>query len=142
LEVIMDRRAPASSVWDEDDQGVDFEVERLATADDEFERGVALQRLWLSVRSQELRSGRVTAMLAGMTIDLREAALAPEGATIHVHGALSGIEILVPPDWEVACEVDAVFGGVGEDWEGRWSADARPRLRIVGMVVAGGLSVR
>lgn len=138
----METRATTISVWDGDGEGDDFDAERVATAEDGFERGVALQRLWLRVRSRELRSGRVTAMLAGVTIDLREAALSSEGATIHVHGTFSGIEILVPPDWEVACEVDAVFGGVGEDWEGRWSAEARPRLRIVGMVVAGGLSVR
>lgn len=137
----MQTRATAISVWDEQD-GDDFEAEKVATVEDGFERAVALQGLWLKVRAQQLRSGRVTAMLAGVTIDLREATLSPEGATIRVHGALSGIEILVPPDWEVVCDADVVFGGVGEHWEGRWAANERPRLRVEGMIVAGGLSVR
>jgi hypothetical protein len=137
----MQTKPTAISCWEEED-GDDFEPECAATVDDGFERGAAFNGLWLCVRSQELRSGRVTAVCAGVTIDLRQAALSPEGATIHLQASLSGIDILVPPDWDVACEVDAICSGVSEHWRGPRSAEPRPRLRIAGMVVAGGLSVR
>jgi len=140
----MQTRATASTDW-EDDHDDDFEPERVATVEDGFERGAAFHGLWICVRSQELRSGRVTAVCSGVTVDLREATLSPEGATIHVQSALSGIEILVPPDWLVACDVDAICSGVGEHRRAAGSvapAEPRPRLRIAGMVVAGGLSVR
>jgi len=120
----------------------DFEPEWVGIVEDGFERGAALSGLWIRVRSQEFRSGRVTAALSGVTIDLREAALSPEGATISVQSALSGIAILVPPDWEVVWDVDGICSGMGDQRRGPRSAEPRPRLRIAGMVVAGGLSVR
>jgi hypothetical protein len=136
----MHTRTTAITGWDEDDD--DFEPECVATVEDGFERGAALSGLWLHVRSQEFRSGRVTAVFSGVTIDLREAALSAEGATIHVQSALSGITILVPPEWHVIWDVDAICGGVGEQRRPARSAEPQPRLRIAGMVVAGGLSVR
>jgi hypothetical protein len=136
----MHTRTTVGTDWDDDDD--DFEPEHVVAVDDGFERGAALQSLWIHVRSQELRSGRVTAVLAGVTVDLREAGLSPEGATIHVQSALSGIDILVPPDWDIVWDVDAIWSGVGENRRAPRSAERRPRLRIAGMVVAGGLSVR
>ena len=120
----------------------DYEPECAATVEDGFERGAAFSGLWIRVRSQEFRSGRVTAVLSGVTVDLREAALSPEGATIYVQSALSGIAILVPADWEVVWDVDGICSGMGEQRRSLRSAEPRPRLRIAGMVVAGGLSVR
>ena len=140
----MQTRATLGSDW-EGDYYDDFGPERVAMVGDGFERGAAFDGLWIHVRSQELRSGRVTAVLAGVTVDLREAALSPEGATIHVQSALSGIHLLVPPDWDVTCDVDAICSGVGENRQAAGSGaptEPRPRLRIAGMVVAGGLSVR
>jgi predicted membrane protein len=127
--------------WETDD-GDDCEPERVAAVGNDFERGAAFQGLWLSVRSQELRTGRVTAALSGVTVDLREAVLSPEGATLYVQAALSGVEILVPPDCDVVCDIDAICSGVRENWRVSGSEAPRPRLRITGMVVAGGLSVR
>lgn len=137
----MQTRATANTDWDAED-GEDFEPERVAAVGNDFERGAAFQGLWISVRSQELRSGRVTAALSGVTVDLREAVISPEGATLYVQAALSGVDILVPPGCDVVCDVDAICSGVRENWVGSKSDEPRPRLRITGMVVAGGLSVR
>jgi hypothetical protein len=139
----MQTRATATSDWeDEDCDCDDFELERIATVEDGFERGAALDDLWLRVRSQGFRSGRVSAVFSGVTVDLREAALSPEGATIHVQSALSDIDILVPRDWDVACDVEGICSEVDENPRAPRSAEPRPRLRIRGMVIAGGLSVR
>lgn len=137
----MHTRASAASGWEEDDDD-DFEAECVATVEDGFERGAALHGLWIHVQSQELRSGSVTAVLAGLTLDLREAALSPEGATIHVQAALSGIRILVPPSWAITWDVDAIWSGVSESRGVPQQQEPGPRLRIAGTVVAGGLSVR
>jgi predicted membrane protein len=111
------------------------------TDDDSFERGAALDGLKLRVRSQQFRSGRLTAVLSGVTLDLREATLCPEGATIVVQSALSGIDILVPNDWDVECSVQAIYGGT-DNRPSRAGAGTAPRLRVTGTVVAGGLWVR
>jgi len=126
---------------------MDFRTEEtLAVArptdEDSFERGAALDELNIRVRSRQFRGGRLTAVMSGVTVDLREAELSPDGATISVQSALSGIDILVPHDWDVICDIGAVFGGVhGERFPPPSSAPG-PRLRLTGMVVAGGLCVR
>lgn len=137
----MQTRAMKTTDWYEDG-GDEFELKRVAVVDDGFERAAALDGWWIRVRARELRSGRVTALCAGVTVDFRDAELSAEGATIDVQAALSGVELLVPPHWEVVCDVDAVFGGVGDQRRSAGLAGPRPRLRITGMVVAGGLSVR
>ena len=73
---------------------------------------------------------------------LREAVLSPEGATISVQSAMSGIDILVPGDWHVVCEIDAVMSGVDGGWTRAKTTGHGPRLTVKGVVVAGGLSVR
>jgi len=137
-------KAMTTTDWYEDG-GDEFELRRVAVVEDGFERAAALDGWWLCVQSRELRSGRLSALCAGVTVDFRHAALSLEGATLDLQSALSGVELLVPPDWEVICDVDAVFGGVRDQRRAAGPARpgrARPRLRITGMVVAGGLSVR
>ena len=139
----MQTRATAPTSWEDCDDGDDVEPECVALVEDGFEWGEALGGARICVRSDEFRSGWVTAVCSGLTVDLREAAPSPDGATVHVQAALSSIEILVPPDWDVACDVGAIWSGVSERRErASTPAGPRPRLRIVGMVVAGGLSVR
>jgi predicted membrane protein len=116
--------------------------ESISTDDDSFQRGTALDDLNIRVRSRKFRGGSLTAVMAGVTVDLREAALSPEGATIHVQSALSGIDILIPRDWTVDCDVDAVYGGVDGERFTPAAGASGPRLRVTGTVVAGGLCVR
>ncbi len=126
------------------DGGEWYERPQAATFTDEdgFERGAALEGLKLRVRSQKFRSGRLTAVLSGVTLDLREAGLGPEGATIVVQSALSGIDILVPSDWDVVFRVEAIYGGTDDARPTRERPGTAPRLHVTGTVVAGGLCVR
>jgi predicted membrane protein len=128
---------------DFDDDEFDGPPEIHLTDADSFERGAACGGLAIHVSSQRFRSGRVTAVFSGVTVDLREAVLAAEGATLSVQAALSSIDILVPADWRVVCEVDAVLGGVrGQRLGAAASVTTAPCLRVTGTVVASGLSVR
>lgn len=111
------------------------------TDEDCFEHGATLDGLKIRVRSQRFREGRVTAVLSGVTVDLRDAMLSPEGATLNVQAALCGIDILVPRDWQVVCDVGTVFGGIDAQ-KPPMAVRSGPRLRVTGMVVAGGLCVR
>lgn len=126
--------------WFEEDE-FEERSEPFVTDADSFEHGAAFDGLKIRVRSRQFRGGRVTAVLSGVTLDLRDALLSPEGATISVQSALSGIDILVPRDWDVVCDVDAVCGGIDGNRPSS-SAGRGPRLRVTGTVVAGGLCVR
>jgi predicted membrane protein len=125
-----------------DDDEFDRPPEVLVTDADSFERGSACGGLAIHVSSQGFRSGRVTAVFSGVTVDLREAIIAAEGATLSVQAALSSIDVLVPADWRVVCEVDAVLGGVRGQRLAAAAGATGPCLRVTGTVVASGLSVR
>lgn len=120
----------------------DCEVALMSTNEDSFERGAALDDLSIQVLSQRFRGGTLTAVMCGVTVDLRRAVLAPEGATISVQSALSGIDILVPHDWAVSCDVQTAWGGIDSERFPPPESERAPRLRLTGMVVAGGLCVR
>lgn len=114
----------------------------VRTNAEQFERGVTLDGLRIRVDSQAFRRGRVTAMLSGLTIDLRSAKLAPEGAVIDVQSAASGVDILVPAGWQVDCELETLLGAVHAPAPPVGSEQPSPRLRVTGTIVAGGLSVQ
>jgi len=110
--------------------------------EDSFERGAALDDLDIRVQSREFRSGTLTTVMSDVTVDLREASLSPQGATISVQSAFSGICIVVPRDWDVDLEIEAVFAGVDGERLPPPARETRPRLRLKGTIVAGGLCVR
>jgi hypothetical protein len=114
----------------------------IFTDQDSFEHGAALDELNLCFQSREFRGGTLTAVMSGVTVDLREAALSPEGATISVQSAFSDIDILVPRDWDVVCDVGAVFGGVNRERIPPPVVTRGPHLRVTGMVVVGAVCVR
>jgi predicted membrane protein len=129
----------------EDDRDEDTDDDRphpVFTDEDTFERGAALEGLKLRVSSRQFRSARITAVLSGVTLDLRDAVLCPDGATIHVQAAASGIDILVPRDWEVTCDMNAICGGVDPGRRPQGGPARGPKLRVTGTVVVGGLCVR
>ncbi len=90
------------------------------------------------------------ALMGGIELDLREAALQSERTTITAVAIMGGVDILVPDD--VHLEVDGIglMGGFGEEL-GRWRPDPRPvrqappgapTVRIVGLALMGGVGVR
>jgi len=135
------RDLPTAEDFDEffDD---DERPEPIITHDDSFDHETTLNGLRLRVLSKQFRGGRLTAVLSGVTLDLRDAELSPEGATIDVDSTLSGIEILAPRGWRVSCDVDAVMSGVDGGYTRTQSATSGPHLRVKGSIVAGGLCVR
>lgn len=126
---------------DSDDDGEDDRPHPVFTDDDTFDRGAALEGLKLRVCSQRFRGGRITAVLSGITLDLRDAVMSPDGATIQVQSAASGIDILVPGHWDVVCDVSAVCGGVDAGRRPN-AGPGGPKLRVAGTIVVGALCVR
>ena len=124
------------------DFGAEEVPELVSPDDDSFARGAALDDLNIRVRSRAFRGGTLTVVMCGVTIDLREAALSPDGATISVQSALSEIDLLVPRDWDVVYNVEGIFGGIDSDRFRAPSGADDPRLRVTGLVVGGDLCVR
>lgn len=90
--------------------------------------------------SGRFRGGTVTTMFGGGELDLRDATLDPDGATLHLNALFGGGNLIVPETWNVESKL-AGIGGVGD---GRprieRSLDA-PTLRLEGTAIFGGWAV-
>jgi Cell wall-active antibiotics response 4TMS YvqF len=93
--------------------------------------------------SQNFRGGSLTAVFGGVTLDLRGARPAPEGAAITATCAFGGIDILVPRGWQIAMRTTPIFGGVSDKTDhSEPPAEGAPVLRIDALCVFGGLDVK
>lgn len=90
------------------------------------------------------------AVMGGIEIDLRGAALQSQETTIRAFAIMGGIEIYVPDDVHVELEGIGLMGSFGEE-TGRWRPDPRPVcqappgapvVRITGLALMGGIGVR
>jgi hypothetical protein len=87
-----------------------------------------------------LRKGRLECWYGGGVLDLRDATLAPEGATLTVRAIFGGGQILVPAGWPVVTSVRGL-GGVSDARSAQGRAADAPELTVEGMVFAGGFAI-
>lgn len=95
-------------------------------------------------------SHTAVAVMGGIAIDLREAALQSNEITIRAFAVWGGIEILVPDDLNLVMDGFGVMGGFAEE-SGTWKQDPRPvrqappgapTVRVTGLALMGGVGVR
>jgi predicted membrane protein len=85
----------------------------------------------------------LTAIFGGITLDLRDARPAPEGASINATVAFGGIDILVPKGWRISVRSTPIFGGLDDktDRSQPPAADA-PTLHVDAVSIFGGVSIK
>lgn len=92
----------------------------------------------LTSRARAFRGGSMLAWLGGISVDLREATLAPD-ARLEVGSLFGGIAVRVPPSWRVESTVKAIGGGVTVPPAPE--AEDAPTLRLEGFTAFGGIAV-
>lgn len=90
--------------------------------------------------SRNFRGGRLECWYGGGVLDLRDATLAPEGATLEVRAVFGGGQILVPTDWKVVSTVRGM-GGLQDIRDAKGYAADAPELVIEGVLIAAGFAV-
>jgi hypothetical protein len=90
--------------------------------------------------SRNFRGGVLECWYGGGVLDLRDATLAPEGATLQVRAVFGGGQILVPSDWKVVSTVRGM-GGLQDIRDAKGYAADAPELVIEGVLIAGGFAV-
>jgi hypothetical protein len=90
--------------------------------------------------SKAFRGGRVTTWFGGGQVDLRDAVLAPGGATIRIQALFGGGNLIVPDDWRVETHVRGL-GGVGDDRPEMDKGPGSPTLRLEGPAIFGGWGI-
>ncbi len=91
------------------------------------------------VTSAAFRKADFTAVMGGLDVDFREAAISGE-AVIDVFIIWGGIQIRVPPDWSVSNQVVTIMGGASDKSTG--TRESKHRLVIRGFVLMGGIEVK
>lgn len=97
----------------------------------------------IAQRSQQFAGGMLIQLFGGTTLDLRQARLADDGASIDALAAFGGVDIIVPRDWSVAVSGIPIFGSLDNkvDDSGE-AADALARLSVNGLALFGGVEVK
>ena len=90
--------------------------------------------------SKNFRGGRLECWYGGGVLDLRDATLAPEGATLQVRAVFGGGQIVVPSGWKVVSTVQGM-GGLQDIRDAKGYAVDAPELVIEGVLIAGGFAV-
>lgn len=93
--------------------------------------------------SRSFRGASLTAVFGGVTLDLRGAHPAPDGARITATAAFGGIDILVPHGWRIAVRSTPLFGGIEDKTahEPDLPVDA-PLLQLDALAAFGGVTLK
>ena len=108
---------------------------------DEVELAAIFGPLSFRSTSSAFRGGLLEAWYGGGILDLRDATLAPEGATLRVRAIFGGVQVLVPADWKVISRVSGM-GGLTDIREHKGDAVDAPELVIEGTLFAAGVAVQ
>ena len=91
--------------------------------------------------SRPFRGADLSAVLAGIKLDLTGARMEGDSATIEIFAFWGGVEIMVPPDWTVSSKVATLMGGF-TDKRRPTSTVPTKTLVITGFVVMSGIEVK
>lgn len=118
-------------------------VGKDASADDVLSSTAVFGGSELASANPHLRGGSLTAIFGGITLDLRGARPAPEGASINATAVFGGIDVLVPKGWRITVRSMPVFGGLDDktDHSVEVPPDA-PELHVDAVSVFGGVSLK
>jgi predicted membrane protein len=110
---------------------------------DELRRAVTMGGLSLVVDSQQFKGGELRATMAEVKIDLRRAALAGGEVTLDLALVMSGVELRVPPSWQVVNDVSPMMGAVEDQTEPRPDgAGVQQRLLLRGNITMGAVTIK
>lgn len=95
------------------------------------------------ISSQAFEGGELTAVVGGIELDLRQAAVVDPPATLNVFALLGGIDIKAPSDWVIQQNVLAILGGTEDKRSQLDSTDTRPPdLLVTGFALLGGIEIK
>ncbi len=73
---------------------------------------VAFSGVKETITNRNFKGGTISVAFGGAEIDLRGAMIAEEGAQIELNVAFGGVDLYVPPNWEIIIIGTPIFGGI------------------------------
>ena len=96
------------------------------------------------VDSQNFKGGKISAVLGGTSIDLRQANLAEGEVVVDVFAMFGGASVIVPHDWTIKNEVFSILGGFSDKRDSSVKVVPHPNkvLTVKGFVMFGGGDIK
>lgn len=93
--------------------------------------------------SRRFAGAWLTAVFGGITLDLRDALPAAEGASVNATVAFGGIDILVPKGWRISVRSTPIFGGLDDKTDhSEPPAPDAPVLYVDALTMFGGVAIK
>jgi hypothetical protein len=117
-------------------------VQSGSDSDSDSVRGSAiLGGMEQKITSRHFAGGKVSALLGGHDIDLRDADIAEHGeAVLDVFAFMGGVAIKVPASWTVVVDGSAILGGFEN--KAAPAVSGLKTLRVTGMAFMGGVEIK
>ncbi len=80
-------------------------------------------------------------VFGGCDLDFRQARIPPEGVHVNAVCVFGGVDIIVPPDFNVEVNGFAIFGGFDNHHHGGETPGA-PLIKVTGFAMFGGVDVK
>ena len=98
------------------------------------------------VTSQDFQGGHINAVFGGVEIDLTDASMQVEEASLEINAIFGGVELRVPETWQVAFRGTPIFGGIADKTLRRGSVQPTVLptrvLVLTGAVIFGGVEIK
>ena len=120
-----------------------WESKKIPISKDQVNLSANLGGAKFYLDSKELKGGKVTAIMGGCNINLRDADFKEESIVIDAVAVMGAIELMVPNTWEVLME-GSPFMGAMEDNTHHYSGiekAQKKRLIINGSAIMGAVEV-
>jgi predicted membrane protein len=98
------------------------------------------------VTTQDFQGGRINAIFGGVELDMREANMQADEATLELNALFGGVDLRLPESWQVAFRGTPIFGGVSD--KSRSARQENPGngkskvLFLTGSVIFGGVDIK
>lgn len=113
-----------------------------SVAPDYFDNTFILSGGTQNIVSRQFKGGKITAIMGGGKIDMRESDLGSDTVTIEATAIMGGIEFIVPKNWQVVLNVTPILGGADNRTVTESGTVGNKRLIIKGAAIMGGMEVK
>lgn len=113
-----------------------------ASSSDLIQHFVIFSGLEARHTNSNLRGGSVVALFGGADINLRDAALSPEGALLELTVGFGGITVIVPEGWKLDVTGLPFFGGWSNKTRNQPGTADAPILHVRCMAMFGGIDIK
>ncbi|MEN8223598.1 MAG: DUF5668 domain-containing protein [Acidobacteriota bacterium] len=90
--------------------------------------------------NKKLKGGKISAIMGGCEIDLRESDFEGEELIINTFALMGGIEMRIPQSWDVVLEGTPILGGMSD--QTRTLNGSKKKLIVTGEAIMGGVEIK